>query len=186
MITKPIILIAAIDQNRGLGKNGVLAHSLKKDMQFFKQETSSTSSPGLQNAVIMGRKTWESIPKKFRPLPNRTNYILSTQNLNIPNVCHSLEDAIQKSNHNPLIEKIYIIGGSQIYNYCLQNNIPDKIILTQIQHDLQCDVFLNQLPNQYQQVSQSELFTENSMNFTFQTYQKHKNIKPSESKDFNL
>lgn len=186
MNKKTIILIAAIDQNRGLGKDGVLAHSLKKDMQFFKQETSTTTTQNLQNAVIMGRKTWESIPDKFRPLPNRVNYVLSQQNLNIPNLSNSLEESIQKAILNPIVERIYIIGGSQIYNYALQKQIPDKILLTQIHQNLNCDVFLNLLSDQYEQISQSEIYTENNVNFTFNTFQKHKNIKLKDSKDFNL
>lgn len=170
---KPIILIAAIDQKRGLGKNGVLAHSLKQDMQFFKQQTSSTQNSNLQNAVIMGRKTWESIPPKFRPLPNRVNYILTRQpSPNLPNSFSSLEEAIQDANQRNDIENIFIIGGSQIYNLSIQSQIPTKILLTQINHDYDCDVFLEDFPEDYKLTNSSDLLKEGNTTFKFLEFQK--------------
>ena len=74
--------ILACTHNGGIGLNGKLPWRLKEDMKLFKRITTTIQNPndkekGKLNAVIMGRKTWESIPMKFRPLPNRINIILS-------------------------------------------------------------------------------------------------------------
>ena len=66
-----IYIIAAVDEDFGLGKNNKLAWDYPSDMRHFKRITSNTETPGLQNAVIMGRNTWESLPKSQQPLPDR-------------------------------------------------------------------------------------------------------------------
>jgi len=72
-------IIIAVDSLNGIWKNGTLAWSIPEDMKFFKELTSQTKKNHRQNAVIMWRKTWESIPEKYRPLPGRLNCILSSQ-----------------------------------------------------------------------------------------------------------
>ena len=62
-------IIIAVDDKNGIGKNGTLPWRIKEDMEFFRTVTSTTKKKHRQNAVIMGRKTWESIPEKHRPLP---------------------------------------------------------------------------------------------------------------------
>jgi dihydrofolate reductase len=88
MSSKPIslILIAAVTKRNGLGTKGTLPWKLPKEMAHFRKATSATGSTSaasngstsdLMNAVIMGRKTWESIPMKFRPLKGRINVVIS-------------------------------------------------------------------------------------------------------------
>lgn len=72
-------IIVAATKEQGIGFKGKLPWHLPKEMNKFKQITSTTTQPNLQNAVIMGRKTFECIPSKFRPLTNRLNIILSSQ-----------------------------------------------------------------------------------------------------------
>lgn len=67
------VVVAATSTSFGIGKNGDLPWKIMEDLAFFKNLTSATLSPPKVNAVIMGRKTWQSIPKKFRPLPGRLN-----------------------------------------------------------------------------------------------------------------
>jgi dihydrofolate reductase/thymidylate synthase len=69
--------IVACDANRGIGLEGSVPWRLRGDMAYFKRKTSAVEKEGNVNAVIMGRKTWESIPAKFRPLPGRLNIILT-------------------------------------------------------------------------------------------------------------
>ena len=69
-------LIVAHDSSRGIGKNGSLPWKLSKEMKYFAAATTAAPS-GLQNAVVMGRTTWESIPARFRPLKERINVVLS-------------------------------------------------------------------------------------------------------------
>ena len=70
-------LVVAATRKLGIGKAGSMPWKLPGDMAYFKEITSKTADPGKQNAVIMGRKTWESIPPKFRPLPGRINVVLT-------------------------------------------------------------------------------------------------------------
>ena len=72
-------LIVATDLNGGIGKNNQIPWHYKEDMQYFKSVTTDTSSINKINAVIMGRNTWDSLPEKYKPLPNRINVILSRQ-----------------------------------------------------------------------------------------------------------
>ena len=72
------VVVAACKQTRGIGAGGKLPWRLRGDMQYFKQLTRSTADPLKRNAVIMGRKTWQSIPEKFRPLADRLNVVVSS------------------------------------------------------------------------------------------------------------
>jgi dihydrofolate reductase len=77
-MTKLITLIAAATEvGYGIGKNGAMPWRLRGDMDHFKRITQRVTDTSRQNAVIMGRKTWESLPKSFRPLPGRLNVVLS-------------------------------------------------------------------------------------------------------------
>ena len=72
-------LIVAACEGMGIGLNGTLPWRLKEEMKYFSKMTKSVSCSDKRNAVIMGRKTWLSIPEKFRPLPGRLNIVLSRQ-----------------------------------------------------------------------------------------------------------
>ncbi len=71
-------VVVAAARNGGIGKSGGLPWRLPGDMKYFKKLTSEAAMPGMQNAVIMGRATWQSIPAKHRPLPDRLNIVLSS------------------------------------------------------------------------------------------------------------
>ena len=73
LIMRHFSIVVAASTSLGIGKGGDLPWKLAEDMAFFKTLTSVVTSPGAKNAVIMGRKTWQSIPKKFRPLNGRLN-----------------------------------------------------------------------------------------------------------------
>lgn len=70
-------IVVAATRKLGIGKAGTMPWKLPGDMAYFKELTMRTADPAKQNAVVMGRKTWESIPPKFRPLPGRVNVVLS-------------------------------------------------------------------------------------------------------------
>lgn len=70
-------IVVAATKKLGIGKGGTMPWKLPGDMAYFKELTTRTADPSKQNAVVMGRKTWESIPPKFRPLPGRVNVVLS-------------------------------------------------------------------------------------------------------------
>ncbi|WPK26176.1 hypothetical protein PUMCH_003524 [Australozyma saopauloensis] len=143
MVVKPHIslIVAAMAPELGIGANGKLPWRLKQEIKYFRDVTSH-SGEGSINAVIMGRKTWESIPAKFRPLPNRLNVILSHSHTNeyrdgvlFYNSMDSILDAFQRDNYKfqkQDINKIFIIGGAQIYNAFVTDPRVDSLLLTNI------------------------------------------------------
>jgi len=74
---RPVSVVVAATAKGGIGRDGKLAWELPGDMAFFRSKTMATTKAGTQNAVIMGRRTWASIPAKFRPLKGRLNVVLS-------------------------------------------------------------------------------------------------------------
>ena len=100
-----IHLIWAQDSNGGIGKNGKLPWHISEDLKNFKKITSNST-------IIMGRKTWESLPLK--PLPNRRNIVLSKTKQNQVETYNSYESCIEQLTEDN-IEKIFIIGGRSIY-----------------------------------------------------------------------
>lgn len=125
--TTPIILIAAIGKNNELGRNNDLLWRLKSDMNFFKTTTSGHS-------VIMGRKSWESLPIRFRPLPNRVNYVVSRNTAFEAHGAHvfpELTNAVAKAKEEGA-ESIFIIGGAQIYRQSIMENLIDEMYLTHV------------------------------------------------------
>jgi dihydrofolate reductase len=129
-----ISLIAALTKNRVIGKNNDLPWHLPDDMKYFMQTTKG-------HCVIMGRRNYESIPEKFRPLPNRTNIVLTRQKAFEAANCHvvhSLSEALafaQKQNEN----EVFIIGGAEIYTMALPH--AQRLYLTEIDTVLEGDTF---------------------------------------------
>lgn len=126
-----ISIIAAIDNNRGIGKHNKLMWRIPEDMQRFRKLT--TNHP-----VILGRKTYESIGK---PLPNRTNIIISRDPAYTAEGCmvaHSVKGAIDMAKTLDPGE-IFIIGGAQIYTQALP--YVDKLYLTIVDHTFDADAF---------------------------------------------
>jgi dihydrofolate reductase len=130
------IIIVAIAQNNAIGKDNNLLWHLPADMKFFKEQT-------LGHTIITGRKNYESIPEKFRPLPNRTNIVVTRdKNYKAPGamVVNSLEEAIEKAK-NSGAEKCFIIGGGQIYKECLEKNLVDEMLITHVETNPDADTF---------------------------------------------
>ena len=141
--------ILACTTKGGIGLKGKLPWRLKEDMTLFKTITTATSENNRNtiNAVIMGRKTWESILTKFRPLPNRYNIILSTTMKLEPSnqtfVVKSLEEAKLCLSKLPNLGKTFVIGGASIYTLFFKNNLINKVHLSMIQQPFECDRFFD-------------------------------------------
>ena len=135
MITQ-LSLIVAIDASNGIGKNNDLMWSLPSDMQFFKETTKG-------HVVIMGRKNYDSIPPKYRPLAGRTNIILSKQaDFQADNcmVFSSLQSCMENTTLAPG-QKAFIIGGAQIYELALQTGLIEEMFITHIAKSYGADTF---------------------------------------------
>jgi dihydrofolate reductase len=129
-----ISLIAALTENHVIGKNNDLPWRLPDDMKFFMESTSG-------HHVIMGRKNYDSLPLKFKPLPNRTNIVVTRQpNFEAPGCCvvHSFADAlaVAQKNNEP---EVFVIGGAEIYKQSLP--LSHRLYLTEIKTILEGDTY---------------------------------------------
>jgi dihydrofolate reductase len=127
------IIIAAVAENGVIGKDGDIPWHYSEDLKHFKQKTTDHS-------VIMGRKTYFSLPEDFRPLPGRKNIVLSRSNPELPesvNLANSLEEAWDiAENHSG---KAFVIGGAGVYEQAM--NESDKMILTRIHQEYEGDTY---------------------------------------------
>jgi dihydrofolate reductase len=136
-----ISLIAAVSKNRIIGKNNDLPWHLPDDMKYFMQTTKG-------HHVIMGRKNYDSIPEKFRPLPNRTNIVVTRQKGFKAAGCiivHSIEEGIELAKKNNEHET-FIIGGAEIYKLGFQ--ISQRLYLTEINAEIEGDTFFPEFNKQ--------------------------------------
>jgi dihydrofolate reductase len=128
-----VSLIAAVTRNNVIGKNNDLPWKLPDDMKYFMETTKG-------HAVIMGRKNFDSLPPKFRPLKDRFNIVIS-KSYKDENVCvvSSIESAFDQAKANSTNEEIFVIGGAQIYKLALP--FADRLYLTEIDTVLDGDTY---------------------------------------------
>tara|TARA_B110001452_G_scaffold89575_1_gene73518 strand:+ start:305 stop:793 length:489 start_codon:yes stop_codon:yes gene_type:complete len=157
-----VTLIAAVSKNGIIGKNDRLPWRLSFDMKWFKMHT-------FDSAIIMGRKTFESIKK---PLAGRLNIVLSRRNEirlepSPNNViwCSSLDEAIDAAGNL----KIFIIGGGEIYREALIFNMVTRMIITHVNINVggvnTTEIIL---PQYFKSIYKSKVFTENAIEFQFE------------------
>ena len=159
-------IIVAIEKNNGMGYQNKIPWYLKNDLKHFSSITTSQNSN--KNVVIMGRKTWESIPSNYRPLKNRINIILTKNNENVQvdssmNDCfikNSLQHALDFCN-SLSINEIFIIGGSQLYNEAINHKLIKNLYITEIYRKFDCDTFFPSIDsNLFELVSVSKFMNE--------------------------
>ncbi|MFY0483648.1 dihydrofolate reductase [Flavobacterium sp. PLA-1-15] len=155
------IMIAAVAENNALGKDNEMIWHLPDDFKRFKQLTTG-------HHIIMGRKTFESLPKL---LPNRTHIIITRQQDYNPEHCivvDSLQMAIERV---PEGEDVYIIGGGEIYNLGLP--FADKIELTKVHSEFEADAFFPEINPEEWELANEEFHPKDekhNYDFTFQTF----------------
>jgi len=160
-----IIIIAAMAENRVIGKNNAMPWSLKEDMAHFRQLTNGWP-------CVMGRKTWESLPKK--PLPGRLNIVVSTTmtaKSSVPKdgLCPQIVPSLSAAtDYCSGYEKIFICGGETIYRQAL--DMADKIELTLIHRQYEGDAFFPEIDASCWTVAN----TVNFDTFAFITYTRNK------------
>ena len=160
-----VSIIVAVAQNGTIGdKNSLLWH-IKEDMRFFRTTTSG-------HAVIMGRKTFESLGSK--PLPKRTNIVITRQDVEFEGAltAHSLQEAIAMAEGD---EEIFIIGGAQIYAQALE--CADRLYLTLVEKDYEGDTSFPEIDYRYWQLvaeERHERGEEFEYSFSFLTFDRVK------------
>lgn len=170
----PFAIIVAVDQEFGIGKNGTLPWNLPGEIKHFKEITTA-SYTSHENVVIMGRKTWDSIPSGFRPLPRRLNIVLSRRiDQCFPQgvlKTQSLDEALLLlgSRQNG---KVFVIGGAELFESAIGHPDCREIYLTQIHASFSCDRFFPAIPSSFKETTRSAPFTEINSSYSFVHYQK--------------
>ena len=132
MSATPLALIASVARNGVIGQGNQLVWRESEDARWFRQQT-------LGCPVIMGRKTWDSLPARFRPLPGRDNIVVTRHPLwqgDGAQVAHSLDQALTLARRQAA-PRIFVIGGAQLFAEALP--LADQLLLTEIDADLPGD-----------------------------------------------
>lgn len=152
-------------QARGgvIGKDGTMPWHLPEDLAHFKRTT-------LSHPVIMGRKTWDSIPTRFRPLPGRSNIVITRQTDWNPigaQRASSVPEALSLCN---FAKQVWVIGGAQIYAQALP--LADELVVTEIDADIDGDAFAPAIGPEWQAVARQPLVAGNGMRLAFVTWRR--------------
>ncbi|NSW93162.1 MAG: dihydrofolate reductase [Bacteroidales bacterium] len=162
-----IAIIAAVSEDLGIGKDNELLWRIPEDLKRFKQLTSG-------NTVIMGRKTWMSLPVK--PLPGRRNIVLT----DVPNECFecsetavSVEDALSKCSKD---ENVFVIGGGSVYSQFMP--LADRLYITHVHQKAPADVFFPKIDLRKWKIiekSESTISDPGRIPYTYVIYERKKN-----------
>ena len=151
-----IALVVAYSANRVIGRDGDLPWRLPTDLRRFKELTSG-------GTVVMGRKTWDSLPERFRPLPDRRNVVVSRTGCDAPEVCRSVEEALGGGD-------CFVIGGGEVYAQALPK--AQRVHATEIEATVEGDAVMPPLGPEWREVERSEPIEENGHVYSFVTYER--------------
>jgi dihydrofolate reductase/thymidylate synthase len=168
-------IVVAFDKNRGIGKNGGLPWQLSKDLKHFKEVTMQKHPSGNTNAVIMGRKTWESLPERFRPLPGRINVVLTKQSdytLPVTVITADSLDSVEKKLKSVPHGYLFIIGGQQIFEAVLKEKRCGSLYVTHIDGVFDCDTFFPLFDDGFVRIEESPAVEEGQISYRFVQYDK--------------
>ncbi|XP_014505864.1 bifunctional dihydrofolate reductase-thymidylate synthase [Vigna radiata var. radiata] len=167
-------------RDRGIAKDGKLPWMLPADLKFFDEITTITSDPGKKNAVVMGRKTWESIPPENRPLPGRLNVVLTRSgSFDIATaenvvICGSVSSAMELLAASPYclsIEKVFLTGGGEIFREVLNAPGCEAAHITEVEASIECDTFMPRVDTSlFQPWYSSFPLVEDNLRYSFTTY----------------
>jgi len=159
----PIHLIYARARNGVIGANNTLPWHLPEDLAHFKRTT-------MGSPVVMGRKTWDSLPPRFRPLPGRQNLVLTRQaDWQAPGAVRvgSVEEARALF---PAGSDAWVIGGAEVYAQALP--LADSVVVTEIDADFEGDAFAPALASAWREVSREAHRASNGLTYSFVVYRR--------------
>jgi dihydrofolate reductase len=169
---KSFSIIVAVDEKFGIGKKNDLPWRLSADMQHFREITIAPLNRP-RNVLIMGRKTWESLPPKFRPLPQRINAVVTGQS------GFSLPDGVLRfSSLDAALDgdlgegEVFVIGGAQVFAEAIKHSQCHKLYITHILKNHSCDVFFPRIPSAFEMTKKSEPLYEKGVSFFFSEYER--------------
>ncbi len=140
-------IVVAVDLEWGIGKGGALPWpKLKGDLAHFKRVTSDAPE-GQRNAIVMGRKTWDSAEVAGRPLPRRLNIVISRRDRTVPDgviAARSLDDALAAATAAG-VAATHVVGGAQIIRDAIEHPALRYVYLTRVEGRFGCDTFISDL-----------------------------------------
>ncbi len=157
-----VSIIAAVAENGAIGKDNQLLWHIPEDLKYFKQLTTG-------HAVIMGRKTFDSIGK---PLPNRQNIVITKHAQLFDNqsiiLTSSLQEALQKAQG----DEVFIIGGASIYQAAMP--LAQRLYITRVYANFEADTFFPAIGNEWQIVDEKDITTceKSGLRYSFITYER--------------
>lgn len=172
---KTFSVIVACSLNGGIGNENSIPWYIPDDLRHFKTITTYCPCES-SNVVIMGKNTWNSLPKK--PLPNRINIIvsstLSNQQYDNTFIVSSLENALTLTRSLLNVHNVFVIGGSRLYNEALHHPLCDKVYVTHILKHIHCDVVfpIETLFNMFPMCHEGSINRYNEYSYTFCLYTK--------------
>lgn len=172
------VVVAALESTGGIGLRQQIPWHLPSDLKHFQVLTTASSGSAMQHAVIMGRKTWESLPEKVRPLPNRYNVVLTRdasyrQDQQLPDtigVAANFQEALNLvQEQGDKVDQVFVVGGGAVYVEALTYSGCYKVYFTRVKAQFECDAFfpLKQLERNFVVVKESEVKEENGVQFQF-------------------
>lgn len=162
------ILVVAIAENNVIGKDNDLIWHLPKDLQFFKKTTTG-------GVVVMGRNSYESIPEKYRPLPNRVNVVVTRNKEYKADNCVVLNSLTEVYAKYRRIEQVFIIGGAQIYQQALEQDWIDEMYISHVNASFEGDAFFPKIdPAKWniEEVESHDADEKHAVGFTVKHYKK--------------
>jgi dihydrofolate reductase len=153
-----------------LGTHGTPGSHGSKEMAL------PTPDPLARNAVLMGRRTWEGLPEKFKPLPGRLNGVLSrATGMKSDGTFHlwpGLDEALEELTGNNTVREIFVIGGGQVYAAALQSSHCERIYRTEIAATYACDTFFPDIPPEFCETSTSPFIEEGGIRYRIVVYER--------------
>jgi dihydrofolate reductase len=170
-----IVLVAAVARGGVIGRAGTVPWRLPEDLAHFRQLT-------IGHPVVMGRKTWDSLPQGFRPLPGRRNIVV-TRNAawhgEGAERAGSLDDALRLVDD---AERVFVVGGGELYASALP--LADELLLTEIDAETEGDTFFPSWEGMsFEEVSREHNTSETGIPFSFVTYVRRQPAPPSRGHD---
>jgi dihydrofolate reductase len=158
-----ISIIVAISEDSGIGKDNELLWHISEDLKRFKKLT-------IGKTVIMGKKTWESLPK--RPLPGRRNIVLTDnpgESFENAVTAYSIEDAMGRCRKD---EEVFIMGGGSIYRQFMP--LADRLYITHVHKKAPADIYFPEIDMKLWEKTEEEKFTSEDIPYTYTIYQRKK------------
>jgi dihydrofolate reductase len=163
-------IVVAADDAWGIGLDGDLPWHLPGDMAWFREVTTGDDPASARNTVIMGRKTWDTIPARFRPLPQRHNVVVSRNRaLELEGdavLAHSLDEALAIATDG----ERFVIGGGMLYAEALRHPRCERLYVTHVEGEFGCDTTMPAPGPEFVRSQAEEARSESGVTYRITTY----------------